>query len=252
MYTYDNQGYDNNITQERKPRKVDWWWEQTTQVTNLDMRGPRSRPQFLRLVNISGGLFGARIFDTLFNTIDTICGIWRFIPIVLNNMGLQIHKQPIIIRNQEYVELNCFGHPRKILLSRILYQLYWIRYQICEHQMARHRCWLSGGIAASFVVLAYPNWSPVWYALYKPPRHTSVSHVRKATGLLFGNDLSIDFSKLCGSMERSYHKSSILRTNCCMAVRVANDLSIIQYIVTYYPNCKLESMAAIPSRCHGA
>jgi hypothetical protein len=46
-----------------------------TQVTNLDMRGPRSRPQFLRLVNISGGLFGARIFDTLFNTIDTICGI---------------------------------------------------------------------------------------------------------------------------------------------------------------------------------
>ena len=132
-----------------------------SQVTNLDMRGPQSRPQFLRLVNIGGGPFGSRIFDTLFNTIDTICGTWIFIPIVLNNVGLQIHKRPIIVRNQEYVKLNCFRHPRKIFSSCILYQLYWIRYQIREHQMARRRCWLSGGIAAGFVVLAYLNWSPV-------------------------------------------------------------------------------------------
>jgi hypothetical protein len=45
-----------------------------TQVTNLDMQGPQSWLQCLHLVNIGGGPFGAHIFDTLFNTIDTICG----------------------------------------------------------------------------------------------------------------------------------------------------------------------------------
>jgi hypothetical protein len=56
-----------------------------TQVTNLDMRGPQSRPQFLHLVNIGGGPFGARIFDILFNTIDTICETTIFFSDVQNN-----------------------------------------------------------------------------------------------------------------------------------------------------------------------
>jgi hypothetical protein len=61
---------------------VSW---RNTQVTNKDMWGPQSQPQFLHLLNISGRLFDTHIFDILFNTSDTICGTKIFFSDIRNN-----------------------------------------------------------------------------------------------------------------------------------------------------------------------
>jgi len=72
-----------------------------------------------------------------------------------------MHNWPIIVKKQKYVTPNCFKYLRKTFVPHILCHLCWIRYQICEHLIAFHQCWVSGGILAGFVGLAYPNRSPV-------------------------------------------------------------------------------------------